>query len=286
MKPAYLLFISFLFTASVYGQYTYVPYSNGVEMPNRRLAANHISTQSAYTYRFGNKGIKDSVLLWTKHYKYNELGQLVRMEIRESGKKNTYTKYQYNQNNYLVKQVQVTERSKTKADSVLFDFDYDAFGNQQFIGRFTKDTSDLQITHQIYNSKNQLISVLIKVNEADFFTSQNLTYNENGDLSILAYLDAAGNTINEYYFSYDYPAKKQMVSVIKNNKRKLYQAFTYNINKDRIRFEEFNYVDYSNIANANPNAVTKYYDDKGLLGTEVTYQGGTLINYVKYMYAK
>ena len=284
MRQLYLLLFSIVCSVSAYGQYTDVPYSDGPVLPNIRLVKNEIATEKVYGYRFGSRAIKDSVLLFTRQYTYNALHLLVKQETITGSSKPVVTKYVYNKYNNLAKQIEL----KGKADSTVYEFRYDTLGNTRFMFKYNKDTSNLQITQNIYNSKNQLISVLMKIGYGgEFFTIRNLTYNEDGDLYNLEYLDANGNTTAEYAFAYDHPARKRLVYKIVNDKRKLYQAYTYTINKDYSRVEQFNYVDPKNEKGAMPTQVTKYYyDDLGLMRIEVTYEADKMDTYTKHFYEK
>jgi YD repeat-containing protein len=284
MKHLYLLIFCVVCSVSAYGQYADVPYSDDPVLPNRRLVKNQIAAEKVYGYRFGSKGIKDSVLLFTRQYTYNALHQLVKQETTTGSAKPVVTKYVYDKYNNLAKQVEF----KGKADSTVYEFGYDTLGNTRFIYKYNKDTSNLQTTQNIYNSKNQLISVLMKIGYGgEFFTIRNLTYNEDGDLYNLEYLDPNGNTTAEYAFAYDHSARKRLVYKIVNEKRKLYQAYTYTINKDQSRMEQFNYVDLKNQKSAAATQITKYYyDDFGLLTIEVTYDGDKMDTYTRHFYEK
>jgi hypothetical protein len=288
MKVVYLFLLVILISPTAYAQYANLPYDDGPVLPNKRLVANRITVEKAYAYRFGKNGISDSALLWTKFYYYNLFNQLIRQEQKTEGSKlQSYTKYAYNNYGLVAKHVEVTVRSKAKTDSVIYEYGYDTLANQRFIYKYNKDTTNLHTTEKIYNSKHQVISVLLKIEDGEFFTIRNLTYTENGDLSALEYLDGSGNTTVEYSFNYDYPARKRIVYTITNGKKKLYQAYTYSINKDCLRLEQFNYVDPKNEKGAIPTQTTKYYyDDKGLLGNEVVYDGSDLSSFVKHFYSQ
>ncbi len=290
MKAIYLLLIVSLFTVSAYGQYTDVPHNEDPALPNKRLVANHITTETAYAYRFGKNGISDSALLWTKHYTYNAQNLLIKEETTNSGSKAILSIiYIYDKYNLVFKKAEITvKRSKGKPDTTFFEFRYDTLGNIRAIFKYNSDTSNLTTIQKIYNSRNQLISVLLKIgDDGEFFTIRNLTYNENGDLAAVEYIGNDGNIANERVFSYDYPNRKRLVYLVVKGKRKLYEAYTYNINKDRSRFEQFNSVDENKAEDATPEQITKYYyDERGLLSSETTYVGGGLTSFVKHFYLK
>jgi YD repeat-containing protein len=290
MKAVYLFFISCLFAVNVYGQYADVPHNDDPVLPNKRLVAAQVKTEKAYGYHFGKKGIADSVLLWTKLYTYNTQNQLIRQETLNDGKTKVSSIYWYNKYSEIVKMAEVSgKRIKGRLDSTFYQFQYDTLGNTRFIYKYNRDTSNVYTTERIYNDKKQVISVLLKVgiNDGDFFTIRNLTYNENGDLSALEYLDGNGNTTAEYAFTYDYPNKKRLVFLLTKDKRKFYEAYTYTINKDIARLEQFTDVDAKKISSAVPSQVTKYYyDGNGLMASEVTYTDGELTSFTKYFYEK
>jgi hypothetical protein len=289
MKRVYLALVYFLFAVDAYGQYTDVPYNDDPVLPGKRLVARQIKTETVYSYRFGNKGVKDSVLLLTKQYTYNDLHQLVKEETTTPDSKiKPNTSYLYNKYNEVVKMTLFNGKTvKGKPDYTVYEFQYDTLGHPHFIFKYNRDTSNLTTTGKIYNSKHQLISVSLKVGYGESFTIRNLTYNEDGDLYGLEYIDGNGNTTAEYAFGYNKPAKKRMVYLISKDKRKLYEVYTYTINKDHSKIEQFNYVDPKNVKDATPSQTIKYYyDENGLLGNEVTYQGNELVSFIKHFYVK
>ena len=288
MKTICAILLIFLFSANAHGQYTDIPYNTDQILPSNRILTNLIATEKQYAVVFGNKGVKDSVLLSTKQYAYNPAHQLMRWDLKIEGNKTKISrKYYYSQYNTLLKYVDITSNAGLKAgkiDSLTYLLQYDTLGNIRFIFRFGRDTLNLQTTQMMYNSQKQLISMMHKVNEGEYLTDKAIIYNENGDLAGLYYLDVHGNEIASYSFDYDYPNKKRQV--FKAGK-KLYEVYTYNLNKDCIKKEHFNDVAYTDIKNAVPLETTKYYyDDNGLLGNEVTYTGSALTSFIKHIYSK
>ena len=95
MKTVYVILAGFLFTTSTHAQYIDIPYNTDPILPSKRIVANLIATEKEYAVVFGNKGVKDSVLIWTKQYAYSPAHQLVSWELKTEGSKTKISRKYY-----------------------------------------------------------------------------------------------------------------------------------------------------------------------------------------------
>lgn len=288
MKHLFSLLYCFLLVAAAYAQDIDDPYHDGPQMADQRLLAAMIKTEQAFECHFGKNGIKDSVLISDVHFTYDNKGVLQTRQ-QTDGRGISLQQYMYDSIGRVHKLITYSGKSAVKQLShpVFHEYVYDTTGSVRFMYRYDADTSHLSIINHIYNSKNQLITVTLKLDTGSDIALRNLTYDDEGRLMHLDYLDVDGAPTAMYAFGYDAANRQQLVYAIVNGIPKLYRVFTFNARNKRIKTEEYNYVELRNVKNALPVKNTRYYyDDNGLLAIEVTMTNGKLTNYIEYKYTK
>ena len=276
MKQLLLLFFlqSFFYnTFSQNGNTTFGFSSN----PKEIIKENNIIKEEVYSYNFNKNGVKDSTL--TNTYYYDTLGDLIEEKLAKiKNYDESITKYEnsYYTSGKLHRQI-VDMQSLNMV--TIYEYEYDSLGNEVNKYDYDKDTTRLTIEQKIYNDKNQVVQLLTKLNNNDFYISRKYYYNSNNELSKVDAFDRKGELIYSYIYVYDNTQNKKTAYLENEDGRKKTDEYFYNNNKQCIKvnstYKRETFISSTSNEYDNFNQLTEniYNQDKTIFESNVCLDG-------------
>ncbi len=285
MKPLLFTLIFFI-SITCYSQFDVQVHST-LRCPQAIIYANKIAKEEVYTYRLNKRGIKDSLL--SAVYIYDSLGNIIMEKIPAvPGRSESITNYS---NDYDA----AGRLHRTVSDNAgiiqIREFDYDDMGREINEYYYDKDTISITIQQKIYNEKGQLIQLQTKLNNADFYVSQQYYCNAEGDLITTKAFDKTGKNIFTYTYEYDKSLNKKTVYVENVNGIQVEGEYYYNQDKQCITHNSTGRKPKATIdggatyVNVDYSSKISYNKDKTIF-EEINSENGEVVLYNRHFYHK
>lgn len=286
MKKYISLFLVLLICLDSFSQNGNLTYFSG-DNQKAIIKINKIRTTEIYNYTFKKDLIKDSTLIKTLYY--DSIGDLVKVILPRVKKyKEAVTEYQYlyNGNGFIKNKIE----NNLGLDIVTInEFDYDSLGNEIYKYDFNKDTTRLTIEQKIYNDKNQVKEISIKINNNEPYISRRYFYNIENNVIKIEGLDRMGETIFSILYEYDKSMNKKSEYSENGEGKKLEGEYFYNSENQCIKINSI----HKNVVSMNSESTNyerlkkvtenKYNLDKSLSETNI-YLNGRRYQTTKYFY--
>lgn len=204
-----------------------------VTNPKEVIKANSIIREEVYSYNFNSRGIKDSSL--TRTYYYNNLADLVEERLAKSDNyKESITTYEYSYYPSGKLRRQVVDNKGLRMITI-YEYEYDELGNEIVKYEYNKDTTRLIIEQKVFNEKGQVVQLLTKIDNYEFYVSRKYYYNPDNDLSKMEAFDFNGKLSYTDIFQYDSARKSKTVYLENEEGRKLVGEYFYNNDRQCVR---------------------------------------------------
>lgn len=225
MKKNISLLLALLLCLESFSQNGNLTFFSG-ENQKEVIKLNKIRKTQIYDYSFKKGLIKDSTLIKTLYY--DSLGDLVKVVLpKVKNYKEAVTEYQYiyNDKGYIKNKIE----NNLGLDMVTInEFDYDSLGNEIYKYDFNKDTTRLTIEQKIYNEKNQVKEISIKINNSEPYITRRFFYNTENQINKIEGLDRMGGIMFSTIYEYDKSLNKKSEYSENGEGKKLDGEYFYN----------------------------------------------------------
>ncbi|HWI92116.1 MAG TPA: hypothetical protein VNT20_12620 [Flavisolibacter sp.] len=253
------------------------------------IRGNKITKERIYNYAFHRDQIIDSTIAVS--YTYDMNGDIT--EEKDEKTKNTRetiikNAYWYNSKNRLIKQI---SEVPTAAMVSVYEYEYDSLGNEITKYDYNKDTTRLTIEQKVYNDKNQLAELWIKIDASELYNSRRYFYNENGELSRIDCYNRKGQNIYSYSYEDDKLSRKKTLFLENEDGKKVQVVCEYN--PDNLPVKIYNttnrLVDLNSTSQTfdNFDQVTEYtYNQDNTIFQVIVYLNGKKVKLQRHYYFK
>ncbi len=225
MKKNISLLLALLLYLDSFSQNGNLTFFSG-ENQKEVIKLNKIRKTEIYDYSFKKDLLKDSTLIKTLYY--DSLGDLVKVVLpKVKNYKEAITEYQYiyNRKGYIKNKIE----NNLGLDMVTInEFDYDSLGNEIYKYDFNKDTTRLTIEQKIYNEKNQVKEISIKINNSEPYITRRFFYNTANQINKIEGLDRMGGIMFSTIYEYDKSLNKKSEYSENGEGKKLDGEYFYN----------------------------------------------------------
>lgn len=279
----------FLFCLIVYVSGASQSLFPGKENGKEVIRNNKIAREIVFNYTFRKDKIVDSAIDAT--FLYDSKGDLIEEKkektrnTRETVTKNTYL---YNAENKLIKQITEIPTADMVSN---YEYEYDSLGNEITKYVYNRDTSRLTVEQKVYNTKNQVLELWMKINASESFYSRRYSYNENGELTQIDAYNPKGENIYSYIYENDKTLNKKTLYLKNEDGKRVQDVCIYNTDSLPIKFFHTSrrqvYLTSSSQELENFEQATEYvYNPDKTVFQTISYLDGKKIKIQKHYYFK